>query len=135
MDSPPVLKPLKTEKVENLNFERVGTLGDFVKGTDELATDPLNIADVEKQIYVKFKVKGQKELATAILSTAISKMLRSKRIALGNVFDYPMSRREDQENIYSIHMEERELNWTKRNKLTVMKITKVEVTDDELIVL
>ena len=121
--------------MENLNFERVGTLGDFVKGTEELGTDPINLADVEKPIYVRFKVKGQKELSTAILSPAISKMLRSKRIALGNIFDFPMSRREDQENVYSIHMEERELNWVKRNKLTVMKITKVEVTDEETIVL
>lgn len=121
--------------MENLNFERVGTLADYVKGTDELGTDPTNLADVEKQIYVKFKMKGQKELATAILSMPISKLLRSKRIALGNIFDYPMSRREDQENVYSIHMEERELNWVKRNKLTIMKITKVEVTDEETIVL
>jgi hypothetical protein len=121
--------------MENLNFERVGTLGDFVKGTEELGTDPLNLADVEKQIYVKFKIKGQKETATAILSMPISKLLRSKRIALGNIFDYPMSKREDQDNVYSIHMEERDIVWVKRNKLTVMKITKVEVTDEETIVL
>jgi hypothetical protein len=116
-----------------LTFERVGTLGDFVKGTDELGRDPLNEADVEKQIYYKFKVKGEKELQTAILSWPITKLLRSKRIALGNIFDYPMSKSSD--GLYSIHNEERELVWTKRNKLTVMKITKVEVTDEETIVL
>jgi hypothetical protein len=121
--------------MESLNFERVGTLADFVKGTDELGRDPLNEADLDKQIYYKFKMKGKKEVQTAILSWPITKLLRSKRIALGNIFDYPMSRREDQEDIYSIHMEERELVWVKRNKLTVMKITKVEVTDEETIVL
>lgn len=121
--------------MESLNFERVGTLADFVKGTDELGRDKVNEADLDKQIYYKFKMKGKKEVQTAILSWPITKLLRSKRIALGNIFDYPMSRREDQENIYSIHLEEREIEWIKRNKLSVMKVTKVEVTDDELIVL
>ena len=121
--------------MEELTFETVGTLADFVKGTDELGRDRVNEADLEKQIYYKFKIKGNKEVQTAILSWPITKMLRSKRISLGNIFDYPMSRREDQENVYSIHLEEREIEWIKRNKLSVMKITKVEVTDDELIVL
>lgn len=121
--------------MEKLEFEKVGTLGDFVKNTDELGRDRVNEADLDKQIYYKFKMKGKKEVQTAILSWPITKLLRSKRIALGNIFDYPMSRREDSENIYTIHMEEREIEWIKRNKLTVMKVTKVEVTDDELIVL
>jgi hypothetical protein len=114
-------------------FERVGTLGDYVKGTDEIFRDPINEADVEKQIYYKFKVKGEKELQVAILSWPITKLLRSKRIALGNIFDYPMSKSSD--GLYSIHSEERELVAVKRNKLTVMKVTKVEVTDEETIVL
>jgi hypothetical protein len=121
--------------MEKLEFKDAGTLADYVKGTDELFVDDVNIADVEKQIYVRFNMKGKKDKQTAILSWPITKMLRSKRIALGNIFDFPMSQREDSDNIYTIHMEERELRAIKRNKLTVMKITKVEVTDDELIVL
>lgn len=120
---------------KNLEFTQVGTLGDYVKNTDDLFVDDVNLGDVEKQIYVRFNMKGKKDKQTAILSWPITKMLRSKRIALGNIFDFPMSQREDEKNIYSVHMEERELRAIKRNKLTIMKITKVEVTDEETIVL
>ena len=120
---------------KNLEFTDKGTLGDYVKNTDDLFVDDLNLADVEKQIYVRFNIKGNKEKQTAILSWPITKMLRSKRIALGNIFDFPLSQREDETNIYSVHMQERELRAIKRNKLTIMKITKVEVTDEETIVL
>ena len=120
---------------KKLEFAPVGTLGDYVKNTDDLFVDDVNLADVGTQIYVRFNIKGKKEKQTAILSWPVTKMLRSKRIALGNIFDFPMSQREDETNVYSVHMEERELRAIKRNKLTIMKITKVEVTDEETIVL
>ena len=120
---------------KKLEFTDKGTLGDYVKNTDDLFVDDVNLADVGTQIYVRFNIKGTKEKQTAILSWPITKMLRSKRIALGNIFDFPMSQREDETNVYSVHMEERELRAIKRNKLTIMKITKVEVTDEETIVL
>lgn len=112
-------------------FTPVGTLKDFVALNEEIYDDPINLKDVSKQIYVKFNHEGVKK--TAICSWAITNMLRNKQIALGNLFDYSMSLSSD--GLYSIHMEERVLRGHTRNALTIKELIKVEITDDELILL
>jgi hypothetical protein len=117
--------------METLTFTTVGTLGDFVTAKQDLLHDPINIADEKKQIYVKFMVDGK--LKTAICSWPITNLLRTKQIALGNLFDYPMS--ESSSGVYSIHNEQRNLVATKREKLTIKELVKVEVSMDDLILL
>jgi hypothetical protein len=118
---------ITTEKT----FEPVGTLSNFVGVNEEIYTDPINLRDANKQIYVKFLVDGIKK--TAIASWALTNMLRNKQIALGNLFDYPLSLSSD--GLYSIHMEERVLTGHKRSALSKKKLVEVEVTDEETIVL
>jgi hypothetical protein len=112
-------------------FEVVGKLADFVGTNDQIYDDPINQRDLTKQIYIKFLVDGVKK--TAIASWPITNMLRSKQIALGNLFDYPMSLSSD--GLYSIHMEERVLRGHKRSALSIKKLVEVAVTDEETIVL
>ena len=113
-------------------FEEVGTLATFVdpkKG--EIFDDPINLRDVTKQIYFKFAVKGV--MKTAICSWPITNLLRTKQIAYGNLFDYPMSISND--GLYSIHSEERTLRSHKVASFTKKKLVVVDVTDEETVVL
>jgi hypothetical protein len=112
-------------------FQAVGNLSDFVGANEQIYTDTINLRDANKQIYVKFNHDGVKK--TAICSWAITNMLRNKQIALGNLFDYPLSLSND--GLYSIHMEERVLTGHKRSALTIKKLVEVAVTDEETIVL
>lgn len=112
-------------------FELVGTLADFVKPNEDIYDDPINLRDLTKQIYVTFMNKGKEE--TAICSWPITNMLRNKQIALGNLFDFPMSLSSD--GLYSIHGERRVKRAHKRSSLTIKKLVEVAVTDEETIVL
>lgn len=116
---------------QELTFEEVGTLADFVKPNESIYDDPINLRDLTKQIYVTFMNEGKEQVA--ICSWPITNMLRNKEIALGNLFDFPMSKASNGK--YSIHGERRVKREHKRSALTIKKLVTVEVTDEETIVL
>lgn len=114
-------------------FTPVGVLRDLVGKGANLGTTKENLAkpmDVCVKLWLKDKKGKQHE---GFVSLPLSQALKKKQISLGALLDYPLSR--DNNGYYSIHNEQSEIIWHDTTKLSVVNLVKVEITDDELIVL
>ena len=113
-------------------FERVGMLRDLVGKGNNIGTTVPNLAQ-PIGVGIKLALKDAKTgtVYAGYVSPSLSKALKLKQISLGALLDYPISK--DSEGNYSIHNEQAEITWHDTAKLSVVNLTKVEITDDELI--
>lgn len=112
----------------------VGVLKDFVgKGTN-LGHTRENLAQ-PMDVGVKLALKNHKtgEVVDGFVSLSLSQALKKKQLSLGALLNYPLSKCSD--GSYSIHKEQSEIIWNDTTKLSIVDLVKVEITDDELIVL
>lgn len=121
--------------MENVRtFTPVGVLRDLVGKGENLGTTKENLAkpmDVGVKLHLRDAKTGK--VHSGFVSLTLSQALKKKQISLGALLDYPLSI--DNEGNYSIHNEQAEVVWHDTAKLSVVNLTKVEITDDELIVL
>lgn len=112
----------------------VGVLRDFVGKGENLGTTKPNLAQ-PMDVGVKLALRNHKtkEVVDGFLSLSLSQALKKKQISLGALLDYPLSKCSD--GSYSIHNEQAEINWHDTRTLSIVNLVKVEITDDELIVL
>ena len=115
-------------------FTKVGVLRDLVGKGKNLGTTKENLAK-PMDVGVKLHLKDAKTgiVYDGFVSPALSVLLKTKQISLGALLDYPLSK--DNEGNYSIHNEQAEVTWHDTAKLTIKHVVKVEITDEELIVL
>lgn len=121
--------------MENVRtFTPAGVLRDLVGKGKNIGTTVPNLAQ-PVGVGVKLALKNHKtgKVSDGFVSPALSKALRLKQISLGALLDYPISL--DSEGNYSIHNEQAEITWHDTAKLSIVNLVKVEITDDELIVL
>jgi hypothetical protein len=118
---------------QSLTYTRVGVLKDLVGKGKNLGTTKENLAQ-PLTVGIKLKLKDAKTgiIYDGFVSPALTQALKLKQISLGALLDYPLSK--DSNGSYSIHKEESVVTWHDTAKLTNYNLTKVEVTDDELIV-
>ena len=115
-------------------FTRAGVLKDLVGKGLNIGTTKENLAQ-PMNVGVKLALKDAKTgiVYDGFVSPALSVLLKTKQISLGALLDYPLSK--DSEGNYSIHNEQAEVTWHDTAKLTIKHVVKVEITDEELIVL
>jgi hypothetical protein len=115
-------------------FTKVGVLKDLVGIGKNIGTTKENLAQ-PINVGVKLHLKDAKTgiVYDGFVSPALSVLLKTKQISLGALLDYPLSK--DDKGNYSIHNEQSEVIWHDTAKLTIKHVVKVEITDDELIVL
>jgi D-serine deaminase-like pyridoxal phosphate-dependent protein len=121
--------------MENVRtFTQVGVLRDLVGKGANLGTTKENLAK-PMDVCVKLWLKDAKTGAQAegFVSLPLSQALKKKQISLGALLEYPLSK--DNNGYYSIHNEQSEITWHDTKTLSIVNLVKVEITDDELIVL
>ena len=114
-------------------YTRVGLLKDLVGKGKNIGTTKENLAkpmDVCVKLWLKDAKTGKDY--EGFVSLPLSQALKKKQMSLGALLNYPLSK--DNQGYYSIHNEQSEITWHDTAKLSVVNLTKVEITDDELIV-
>ncbi len=120
--------------MENVRtYTEQGLVSEFIGTKGKIGYTPENLVKDDVLVKLTLLADDGKTLRDAFLSWELSKQLRNKQIRLGNVPTFNMSI--DDRGVYIIHREKAETKWVDAKALKIEKVVKVEITDDELIVL
>lgn len=119
--------------MEVLTFEEKGLVADFIGKNGKIGYTKENYLKEDARVQLALLSHDGKQTIKALLSPTLSRMFRSKQLALGNIPTLALSLSSN--GVYTIHREQADIIWADAKDLNIRSITPVEVTQEDLIAL
>jgi len=119
--------------MEVLTFEEKGLVSDFIGKNGKIGYTKENVLNETARVQIALLSHDGKQEIKALLSPTLSRMFRSKQLTLGNIPTLALSLSSN--GVYTIHREQAKVVWAEAKDLNIKAITKVEVTQEDLIAL